>query len=284
MEAYRDQRDAARRRTRGRHADARAARAGAGGTAGTRRRGSRRRARNWRPCRTPRSPPLLVVAVALLIPAGALAIYGVMGTPSALRGGEAQQAAAGEQSPHALTREQMEAMVESLAAKLQQNPNDAAGWHMLARSYVAFDRLPEAAQAYDKANTLAPGDPQMLADYADVLAMVNGRKPRRPARPAGAGGAEGRSQAPEGAGARRHGRLQQRRLRQGGRLVEAAARHPAARFGAGQGRAGQHRAGREPAAPPSRRVPPRRRRQRRGGGRRQRRRQRDAGRRGQGAA
>jgi cytochrome c-type biogenesis protein CcmH len=123
---------------------------------------------------TPQST-LLVVAVALLIPAGALAIYGVLGTPSVLRGDAAQQAAAGEQAPHALTREQMEAMVENLAAKLQQNPNDAAGWHMLARSYVAFDRLPEAAQAYDKANTLAPGDPQLLADYADVLAMVNGR-------------------------------------------------------------------------------------------------------------
>jgi cytochrome c-type biogenesis protein CcmH len=74
-----------------------------------------------------------------------------------------------------VTQEEMEAMVEGLAQKLKQNPNDAAGWHMLARSYVAFNRLPEAAQAYDKANALSPGDPQILADYADVLAMVNGR-------------------------------------------------------------------------------------------------------------
>ena len=124
---------------------------------------------------TPQSTAF-VVAVALLIPAGALALYGILGTPSALRGvDESSVASRAEQSPHPLTQEQMEAMVEGLAQKLKQNPNDAAGWHMLARSYVAFNRLPEAAQAYDRANTLAPGDPKLLADYADVLAMVNGR-------------------------------------------------------------------------------------------------------------
>jgi cytochrome c-type biogenesis protein CcmH len=124
---------------------------------------------------TPQSTAF-ILAIALLIPAGALAIYGFIGMPSALRGDEGAMASRGEQSPHALTQEQMEAMVEGLAQKLQKNPNDPDGWHMLARSYVAFNRMPEAAQAYEKANAQAPGNPQILADYADVLAMVNGRK------------------------------------------------------------------------------------------------------------
>ena len=124
---------------------------------------------------TPQSTAF-IVAVALMIPAGALAIYGFLGMPAALRGGDEAIATRGEQSPHALTQEQMEAMVEGLAQKLRKNPNDPAGWHMLARSYVAFNRMPEAAQAYEQANAQAPGDPQILADYADVLAMVNGRK------------------------------------------------------------------------------------------------------------
>jgi cytochrome c-type biogenesis protein CcmH len=124
---------------------------------------------------TPQSTAF-IVAVALLIPAGALALYGILGTPSALKGGDAGAVASrAEQAPHPVTQQEMEAMVEGLAQKLRQNPNDATGWHMLARSYVAFNRLPEAAQAYDKANALAPGDPQLLSDYADVLAMVNGR-------------------------------------------------------------------------------------------------------------
>lgn len=123
------------------------------------------------------TPPstLLVVAVALLLPAGALALYGVLGQPAALRGEAAVAAGSGEASPHAATREQMEAMVEGLAEKLKRNPKDPAGWHMLARSYVAFNRLPEAAEAYDEANRQQPGDPQLLADFADVLAMANGR-------------------------------------------------------------------------------------------------------------
>lgn len=123
---------------------------------------------------TPQSTAF-IVAVALLLPAGALAIYGFLGMPEALRGPEAQVAAGGGQSPHALTQEQMEAMVEGLAQKLQKNPNDPDGWHMLARSYVAFNRMPEAARAYEQANAQAPGNPQILSDYADVLAMVNGR-------------------------------------------------------------------------------------------------------------
>jgi cytochrome c-type biogenesis protein CcmH len=123
---------------------------------------------------TPQSTAF-IVAVALLIPAGALVLYGLLGTPAALRGGDDAVATRGEQSPHALTQEQMEAMVEGLAEKLRKNPDDPKGWHMLARSYVAFNRMPEAAQAYEKANAQAPGDPQLLSDYADVLAMVNGR-------------------------------------------------------------------------------------------------------------
>jgi cytochrome c-type biogenesis protein CcmH len=116
----------------------------------------------------------LVASVAALIPIGALAIYAVLGTPSALRP-EDQQAAAGQEGAHAMSQEQMETMVQALADKLEKNPNDANGWHMLARSYVVFQRLPEAAAAYDRAYKLNPTDPSMLADYADVLAMVNGR-------------------------------------------------------------------------------------------------------------
>jgi len=122
-----------------------------------------------------RTPFASVVAVALLLPAGALAVYAVLGKPAAL-GPSAQETAAAGTAPHTMSREQMEEMVERLAEKLKATPDDADGWHMLARSYVAFGRLAEAAQAYDRASTLAPRDPQVLADYADTLAMVNGRK------------------------------------------------------------------------------------------------------------
>ena len=115
------------------------------------------------------------LAVALLLPAGALAIYALIGKPAALDPSAAQTATSSGQAPHTMSREQMEEMVERLSEKLKNAPQDADGWHMLARSYVAFGRLPEAAQAYDRASALSPRDPQLLADYADTLAMINGR-------------------------------------------------------------------------------------------------------------
>jgi cytochrome c-type biogenesis protein CcmH len=121
----------------------------------------------------PRLPLAGVLAVALLLPGGALGLYAWLGTPLALTPGS--MAAASDKAPHTLSREQMADMVERLADKLKESPDDAEGWHMLARSYVAIGRLPEAAQAYDRAAALAPKNPQVLADYADTLAMVNGR-------------------------------------------------------------------------------------------------------------
>lgn len=122
-----------------------------------------------------RPPFASILAVALLVPGGSLALYGLLGKPAAL-GPAAMQAVAGKSdAPHTMSRDQMEEMVERLAEKLKTSPNDGEGWHMLARSYVAFGRLPEAAEAYERASKLSPKDPQLLADYADALAMANGR-------------------------------------------------------------------------------------------------------------
>ncbi|MBI3356569.1 MAG: c-type cytochrome biogenesis protein CcmI, partial [Nitrospirae bacterium] len=45
-----------------------------------------------------------------------------------------------------------------------------------ARSYVEIGRHADAVPIYEKAMKLIPDDPQMLADYADALGMLHGRK------------------------------------------------------------------------------------------------------------
>jgi len=62
-----------------------------------------------------------------------------------------------------------------LAQRLKARPNDAEGWTLLARSYSALGRFPEAVEAYSHASALTPEDPPLLADYADALAMAQGR-------------------------------------------------------------------------------------------------------------
>jgi cytochrome c-type biogenesis protein CcmH len=72
--------------------------------------------------------------------------------------------------------EGLNTLMERLKKKLEQNPNDAAGWAMLARSYMALERYAEAVPTFEKAFTLNPNDADMLADYADALGIHQGRK------------------------------------------------------------------------------------------------------------
>jgi cytochrome c-type biogenesis protein CcmH len=67
-------------------------------------------------------------------------------------------------------------MVGQLEARLQSNPDDGEGWMMLGRSYYFLKRYPDAAKAYARAAALGGDqDPGLLADYADTVAMANGR-------------------------------------------------------------------------------------------------------------
>ena len=71
--------------------------------------------------------------------------------------------------------EQIAEMVQRLADRLKDRPEDAEGWTMLSRSYLVLGRLEEAAQASERVLKLTPNDAQALADHADVLAMRAGR-------------------------------------------------------------------------------------------------------------
>ena len=59
---------------------------------------------------------------------------------------------------------------------MKETPDDPEGWMLLARSYGALGRYNQAAQAYANAAARLPGDAGLLADYADVLAMAQGRR------------------------------------------------------------------------------------------------------------
>ena len=70
----------------------------------------------------------------------------------------------------------LESVTEGLKRKLAKNPEDGEGWALLAHSYVELRHHTEAVPAFEKAVDLIPQDAQLLADYADALAMVHGRK------------------------------------------------------------------------------------------------------------
>ncbi|MGI9168032.1 MAG: c-type cytochrome biogenesis protein CcmI [Pyrinomonadaceae bacterium] len=122
----------------------------------------------------------VVYAVALGVPIVALSLYFRVGNPDAISAsatarsqptGPVSQQGAGQRS-----QQQIEANVAALAKRLEQNPNDAEGWIMLARSYGSLEKYGDASAAYAKATALKSNDADLLADYAFALAMANGQQ------------------------------------------------------------------------------------------------------------
>lgn len=104
------------------------------------------------------------VAVGLSLPVMALGLYLELGTPEAINPVAADHTRS----------EQLGQMVEALAAKLKDNPNDSKGWVMLAKSYKAMGRFNEAQQAFEKAGDIVKTDPELLLEHADVLGVLAG--------------------------------------------------------------------------------------------------------------
>ena len=111
---------------------------------------------------------VLAAALLILVPAAAVVLYARLGNPEAISPTSSKV--------HELTDSQVNALVDTLAERLKSRPDDAEGWSLLARSYRALGRYAEATQAYERASALEPNDPSLLADYADVLAMSQGRR------------------------------------------------------------------------------------------------------------
>ncbi|MFZ5539110.1 MAG: c-type cytochrome biogenesis protein CcmI [Pseudomonadota bacterium] len=126
------------------------------------------------PAPTSRSGRATAVVIALVVPVAAGLIYWQRGDLAAFD--PALQQAMGEGSPHNMAPGEVERIVEKLAERLKQEPDNANGWVTLARTYYVMRRFSEAAQAYETLVKLVPDDPGVLADYADALAMARGRK------------------------------------------------------------------------------------------------------------
>ena len=109
----------------------------------------------------------LAVAILVLMPVLAVLGYGMLGNPNAL---DPTRIAA----PPQMTQEQINDMVAKLAARMEANPDNMQGWLMLARSYKTMGRYADAAEAYGKAEKVINDDPELLASYAETIAMATG--------------------------------------------------------------------------------------------------------------
>jgi len=110
------------------------------------------------------------IVFGIAVPLFAAVMYVLLGapqimTPQAAKVGDVQGG----------MQDQVYRMVAQLEERLRNDPNDAEGWTMLGRSYLVLEQFDKALPALEHAVSLNDGDAQLLADYADALAMTSGQ-------------------------------------------------------------------------------------------------------------
>nr|WP_311528076.1 c-type cytochrome biogenesis protein CcmI [uncultured Ralstonia sp.] len=124
--------------------------------------------------RPDRRPVLLAALLLAALPTSAVLLYQHLGKPTSLwMPGDMMTAARSDHTGGRVgDNAQIESMVNSLAQRLHDAPDDAPGWALLARSYSTMERSTDAVAAYAKAVALAPDVASLRADYADALATA----------------------------------------------------------------------------------------------------------------
>lgn len=107
------------------------------------------------------------------------------------RTGGSDASGGGEAAGSGPTREQMQAaqdmdpearqamirnMVDRLAGRLEENPNDVEGWLQLARSYEVLGQPENARDALARAAEIAPENVEVLSRYARALRAAAGQR------------------------------------------------------------------------------------------------------------
>lgn len=122
--------------------------------------------------------------LALAVPAAAVGLYLTIGTSSIIPKIEAAgsapsaQTAAGHSParPDGSPMPSLDVLAQQLAERLEKNPQNAAGWLMLSRTWSTLHQSDKAMAAIQRAYKVAPRDPAVLLAYAEALAETNGRQ------------------------------------------------------------------------------------------------------------
>jgi cytochrome c-type biogenesis protein CcmH len=124
----------------------------------------------------------LMALTALAVPLAAFLIYQAVGSPDIIQRLASQPASsapatsnhAQAQNPTAQNLPPMEELVQRLAAKLEQQPDNQDGWIMLGRSYMALNNRPAAINAYERALKISDNNVGLLLAYAEAIAADRG--------------------------------------------------------------------------------------------------------------
>lgn len=120
------------------------------------------------PAARSRSAFTALLLVAVLLPATALLLYQLVGTPQALDQASLKAEAA---ASHGDRGPEMEQAIAALVSRLKDHADDVEGWALLGRAYQATHRPDDALAAFKHAHEQAPDNPDLAVEYAQALAF-----------------------------------------------------------------------------------------------------------------
>ncbi len=123
--------------------------------------------------------PVLALFLALALPAFAFGLYSYLGNPqiiSSLTSEAAQPPAVSHagQGADGQSLPPLDELVQRLAKKMEEHPDNPEGWLMLGRSYFALNQPKKALKALERAYALDANNPAVLLAYAQALAANAG--------------------------------------------------------------------------------------------------------------
>lgn len=127
-----------------------------------------------------RAPSLwkpLALAMVFLLPAATIGLYKQFGTPAALEMTRTPPRQAAANEAHTSGAEEMDSMIAGLRARLTESPESLDGWILLARTLKSTQRFPEALEAIETANRIAPDNPTVMVDLVEtrIFMTADGR-------------------------------------------------------------------------------------------------------------
>lgn len=126
------------------------------------------------PVHPPRSGRWAALVLGVAVPVVAVGLYRTLGEVEIIERLQNPAQAAVQKADHDRgDLPSMEVLVQRLADKLAQNPDNLEGWLMLGRSYAATGQAAQSLSAYRRAYELAPRQPEVLLTYAEALATQN---------------------------------------------------------------------------------------------------------------
>ncbi len=113
-----------------------------------------------------------VLVLPLVFIVAALVVYAILGSSRGLPDYLLAQKHQAQTEAEIKKLGSVEAVIDRLRTQLAKKP-DSRGWYLLGRLYMKNQQLPEAIQAFTRAEQLQAGQPEILVSHAEALYLAN---------------------------------------------------------------------------------------------------------------